>query len=368
MTVPAQNRKVYLEYMRILACAMVVFNHTPGYLLYMHSSGVEQAVYLALTMLTRINVPLFLMISGALLLGRQESYAQVLRVRVFRMVCIIAVWSSLYCLLDAIKGHLTGTAYESRVPILIYRMLGGRIDDLSSYWYLYAYLGFLLVLPFLQSAIRHMSHRDLRTLVLILLACHVIYSTLLPMLGVVCDMRGTNPVQLSSELNLAMASSKILFYPILGYYIENEFDISRVRSIHVLAMLTIAVGGIAASGWCTVRQYRMVGEYTQNYVELADYVLTIVAYVLIKYLVSVRWPQLAQGRLGTVVTVVGSLTLGIYLLGPVCKLFAYHSFQSVLEASVPQIWFSILWVVLDMCICGVAASALKRIPHIRKLL
>ena len=66
-----KDKKPYFEYMRIVAIALVIFNHLPGYNLYTISTGYKQAIYMTITMITRINVPLFLMISGALLLGRR---------------------------------------------------------------------------------------------------------------------------------------------------------------------------------------------------------------------------------------------------------------------------------------------------------
>ena len=58
--IKTRNKKAYFEMMRVMACALVIFNHLPGYMLYSISKGEKQFFYMCLTMVTRINVPLFL--------------------------------------------------------------------------------------------------------------------------------------------------------------------------------------------------------------------------------------------------------------------------------------------------------------------
>ena len=76
------DKKIYFELMRVIAVGLVIFNHIDGYTLYQVSSGSAQWFYMFLTMITRINVPLFFMISGALLLRKQEEFPLVLKKRV----------------------------------------------------------------------------------------------------------------------------------------------------------------------------------------------------------------------------------------------------------------------------------------------
>ena len=57
--VEKKQKKIYFEWMRILACGLVIFNHLEGYTLYKSSIGIKQGLYMLLTMITRINVPLF---------------------------------------------------------------------------------------------------------------------------------------------------------------------------------------------------------------------------------------------------------------------------------------------------------------------
>ena len=79
------QKKVYIELLRIIAAALVIFAHLPASSLYVTTSGVSQFLNLVVSIILKINVPLFLMISGALLLRKQEDYKSVLSKRFIRI-------------------------------------------------------------------------------------------------------------------------------------------------------------------------------------------------------------------------------------------------------------------------------------------
>lgn len=96
------SRYAYYDVLRVIAMSLVIFNHVPGFLLYQHSHGAIQGVYMVISVVTKINVPIFFMISGALLLGKQnESISRVLKKRVTRFIYVIIIFSGItylsYC-------------------------------------------------------------------------------------------------------------------------------------------------------------------------------------------------------------------------------------------------------------------------------
>ena len=148
------GRKVYLDWIRVIAIALVLFNHLPGYALY-ENGGAGRPFYLLCTLITRINVPLLLMVSGTLLLEREEPVGKVLKHRVLRIAgALVAAYVGLYLLRAAHDTVLYGAPFAFNFAELIPGILGRRLitADAASYWYLYAYLGYLLMLPFLRKA------------------------------------------------------------------------------------------------------------------------------------------------------------------------------------------------------------------------
>ena len=72
----AKAYKIHFEVLRLLAIFLVVFNHTKekGFDLYRYTdSAVIYYAGYSLSILCKVAVPLFFMISGALLIGREES-------------------------------------------------------------------------------------------------------------------------------------------------------------------------------------------------------------------------------------------------------------------------------------------------------
>jgi surface polysaccharide O-acyltransferase-like enzyme len=73
------NRLIHLDLLRLIAIFLVIFNHTGerGYILFISKMGSPiSLLYMAASVFCKIAVPLFFMISGALLLKKEESLKQ----------------------------------------------------------------------------------------------------------------------------------------------------------------------------------------------------------------------------------------------------------------------------------------------------
>lgn len=97
-----RRRLVHVEILRVIAICLVVFNHTwtSGYMLYSAVGRSYRYYYplLFLSIFCKAAVPIFFMISGALLLGREESYKELYVKRVARMLLALVFFSLMeYC-------------------------------------------------------------------------------------------------------------------------------------------------------------------------------------------------------------------------------------------------------------------------------
>lgn len=88
---------IYLDVLRIIAIYCVLFNHTNGFLLYAtHYPLPSSYLYLIISILSKVAVPIFFMISGALLLGKDESYQELLRKRILKYTIVLIIISFFY--------------------------------------------------------------------------------------------------------------------------------------------------------------------------------------------------------------------------------------------------------------------------------
>lgn len=358
-----KNRHLYLDVMRIIAVFLVIFNHMPGYALYQTASGLKTWVYMFITMVTRINVPLFLMISGTLLLDREESYKTLLSKRASRFALVILIFELGLYLEYAIILFSTSGQWDISITKFITGMLKGSLEGTYSYWYLYAYLGMILMLSFLRKICLKLSKQDF----IFLLVLHFIMSSVLPMANCICSAVGVGGIVLSGNLAIPLATIKQCFYPIIGFYIDRNVDVDKLSKKKMFILSFIAFVGILIS--CGFTYYEGVHTgFTQNYVQLFDYVTTICAFVLIKKICNRGIHILQKPQIDRIITVLGSLTFGIYLIDPYLQVAMYSKFEGAMRTNFPVLVVSVAWCLVSMFIGGLITFVLKKVPVFRKLI
>ncbi len=354
------GKTVYYEWIRCIACFLVIFNHLKGFTLFMNSSGIKQVIYMILSALTKINVPLFFMVSGALLLDRQEDIFTVLKKRISRICSVILLFELgmyLECHLYAI---IQGREHAFSVKRFIYGVLAGELEETGAYWYLYAYLGFLLLLPVIQKIAKQMSRQDFYTL----LVLHFLVCTLLPVCNLFLQMTGNDEIVLAGEFSVAIATFPAFFYPLEGYYLDHVLDMGSLSKRQWTILTAMAFAGISLSCLCSY----WGGVESESFISLFDYLLAIDAFVFMKYVVVIKYPVLSTGKIARAVCFLGSLTFGIYLLDHYIKLVLYQQYESFMERWIPSMVTSFGWCVISMLIGGFVTCLLKKMPLLRKLL
>lgn len=146
-------RKTDLDALRILACLFVIYNHAAGQVMRL-TEGASGAAALGLLYYSKPSIPLFLMVTGAVLLGRVDSYRRMGQ-RLVRIVAALVLFSLAYYAADCLTNgevFALGTFFDR-----LY-----HTNMTNSLWYLYAYAGVLIMMPFLQRMSMGMGAADYR--------------------------------------------------------------------------------------------------------------------------------------------------------------------------------------------------------------
>ena len=98
-------------------------------------------------------VPIFLMISGMLLLGKDESIGFIWKKRIPKYVAILLVFSLIFYTLNSIHYNREFSIME--LLICVYSK-----GVLIPYWFLYAYITFLILLPFIRKMARNFTGKE----------------------------------------------------------------------------------------------------------------------------------------------------------------------------------------------------------------
>lgn len=154
------SRISYVDNMRLFAMLGVIFVHVSAKFasdLCAHGQplGIGWHTANLLDAASRFAVPVFLMITGALLLGSDTSLSirQVFRRRIVRVAVPLLCWTAVYILFLILTDPQTDL--KSTVVSLFSKPAAVHL------WYLYALIALYLLLPFLRLIVRHASRRVL---------------------------------------------------------------------------------------------------------------------------------------------------------------------------------------------------------------
>lgn len=357
-----ERQKVYLELLRIISCALVIFNHMDGYKLYRVSTGGIQFFYMCLTMITRLNVPVFFMISGALLLPKEEDVKTVIKKRVLRVLLVLLVFEAIFVLSYYGHAYICNEEYACTFTKFIRKFL---INDFSSvYWYMYSYLGLLVVLPFFQRIAKGFNGSEFW----LLMGLHFFTSSMLPLANVFLSYTGRELVGLSGDFQVPFAFVNVFFYPLIGYYIEYNLDVHELKSKHIIGLILLCITGIVLSNICTYYDAAINGEYSQNYVQLFDYLTAIVTFILVKYIFTVVKPSLNEGKTAKFITYMGAMTLGIYMLDPIFRYMLFNQYEAFMEPMCSTLGVSIGWIIVSMFLGTLVTTIMKQVPGLNKII
>lgn len=361
---PEKDRKIYFELMRIIAAFFVIYNHTDAFHTYMHIDGAIRWLYMSLAVVTKLSVPLFFMISGALLLNKTDSISLVLRKRFFRILYTLLIFCALNFIMVNLDAFIDGDEYSFSIIEYFHEFLSGSRNNVIAYWFLYAYLGFLLSLPFLQRIARHITMQDFT----VLFCLHFVLSSLIPILNILLSRFGLSPIVLSSNFHAPMATVNILFFPLIGYYLDHQVDIKAIRPKQMLHLFICTLVTVVVTCMCITYDGETTGVYSQQYVAIFDYWIAIFVFIGIKYLVVNAYPHFFTKNVAGLLTKAGALTFGVYLLDPILVFILCKKYAAFLEPYMPTLVISVGWCLISMVLGSMITFALKKMPILRKLL
>ena len=346
------KRKIHLDFLRILAAFLVLVHHSELMELLDHTqSGIRGIFVLScMTSYVFVNVPLFFMISGALLLSREESDRELYGRRIPRFLLLTFLVNLFTYVYRCYPSFNTADFFRG--------FFAGVMDE--THWYLYAYLGLLVCLPFLRRAARGMTHTE----AIVLVCMRFLFYSLLPGLNCITNYKGYPAVPVSSAFTVPFAVVDILFYPIMGYYLEEKLPWEKADWRWAAASVAVICGGIGAGALMNCHAGLRMSS-SGSLLRLFSYAAAMATFVLAKYLFTRgRCRQWFEGILKTA----SSLMLGVYILEPVLRPTVKPLLIGWMgEGASPAItagWYCVSGLVVYAAITWL----LKKLPVLRKIL
>lgn len=348
-----EKKKVYLEAIRVIAVLLVIFNHIDGSFYYTLPCNVVTYLYsLILTLICRMAVPLFFMVSGALLLSKEESLSELFKKRIVRMLLVLVTASLLYYLFDAARGRIEGPGTGD----FLSRLAGNGIRE--SFWFLYSYISALLLLPFFRKAVPYFNRR----LLLYLVGLKAVFDLALPLISLISG------VNFSFDAGFVSGS---YYYMFLGYYFSEEgnreADLKNGISPAVFGIgkkLFLLAALVAVNGILVFALKQFTGAYEAAVLDYFVFLTAPLTFLVIKECMD---RKADDSRSSKAVLLLGGCVFGIYLFDNFVRWQFLPVYLFLSEKTVGVLANSI-YVALTFAGGFVYTWILKKIPVIRKYL
>lgn len=322
-----QNNIGWVDLLRVLACFMVVFSHSCD--AFVAQFDADRASFLTGVFggsLMRASVPLFVMMTGVLLLPVGQGYDLVsfYRKRIGRILPPLVFWSvALPLLMYAYFNYINPSTCNPQVAVggytvqqlvqRIYTFVFNFNFDTTPLWYLYMLIGLYLIMPVLNAWLVQASQRELK----VVLGLWVV-SLFLPYLKMLAPVLGYQGNYGNMEL-LGMCDwniygtfyyfSGFVGYLVLAYYLKQyPLQWSWSKMLAIMIPLFVAGYAITAGGYILTQEH-FPGNYA--YLEIVWYFNGINVFMMTLPLFAIVQKMAVRSRRW--LSRLASLAFGIYL-------------------------------------------------------
>lgn len=322
-----QNNIGWVDLLRVMACFMVVFSHSCD--AFVAQFDADRASFLTGVFggsLMRASVPLFVMMTGVLLLPVGQGYDLVsfYRKRIGRILPPLVFWSvALPLLMYAYFNYINPSTCNPQVAVggytvqqlvqRIYTFVFNFNFDTTPLWYLYMLIGLYLLMPVLNAWLVQASQRELK----VVLGLWVV-SLFLPYLKMLAPVLGYQGNYGNMEL-LGMCDwniygtfyyfSGFVGYLVLAYYLKQyPLQWSWSKMLAIMIPLFVAGYAITAGGYILTQEH-FPGNYA--YLEIVWYFNGINVFMMTLPLFAIVQKMAVRSRRW--LSRLASLAFGIYL-------------------------------------------------------
>ena len=319
----------------------------------MDSDGLLGTVYLFLSILCKTAVPIFFMLSGAFLLKKDEQIKDILRKRVLRFVITLAVITVVYHFYDVCFNQKAVGNFSTILNAFMSKSASGAL------WYLYTYIGLMLMLPFLRNLVKSTTTKQYTYLI----ALNLILVGLLP---IVSFWLSNGKYYYTKTFAASLATAISIFFFLMGHFFENVVDASFYKLKNCIWLSVAAVVVLAVCAFSTLKRLDLGLGFDDSLTKGFHYTLVAVPTFSIYAWARFIFDHVAVRKwLAATISHVGQCTFGVYLVERILReqtVFMYNR----LDAFLPRIVACGLWIFAMVAIGTAVVSVIKLIPGVKK--
>lgn len=296
--------------------------------------------------LGRAGVPIFLMLTGFLLLPREyegKAISSFVRRRWLPLLACLEVWIVIWTLSSVAAGDRP----IDLVELLRCELLLGRFDRVNSVWYLYQILGLYLLLPIVARGLSGLSPRDVAMPIGIAALLFFVLSTI-QKVGLTLGLDG-----LAMPIDAGFTGGAYGLYLLFGWALARGEALRGVGKTTLVACLVLCVAAVAG---LELGMFAVGHSYDLWY----DDPLLAVGCVALFELVRRTKPRLSESG---AIRSLAKYSFGIYLIHKPVQMFVAPMVRNL---GLPLPLSTLLLLCVLVAVSWAMAAAISRIPAIGK--
>jgi len=333
-----ESRTLWIDALKIVAMVLVILLHVMGNTI--NTFGLNEyhkTVYDALIALANVCIPIFVMVSGYLLLNpkKEMGIKRMFKKYALKILLILGTFGTFFIVLE--EYFNTRTVDLEMFKNTLVRLITGNVW--AHMWYLYMLLGLYLITPLLKILTNNITKEKFKYLLFILYFLTILIPDIKFAFGI--------------EINLYMFQMPYLFYYLLGCYLS-MYEITEKQKIifYILGLFSIVLVLINYSDG-----------YNYINVSYGTTYLVILAMSLFLLFKNAK----INSRFSKIITSIGECSLGIYILHQFYINLIFKILKIDIILDLPYLGL-IGYSFVIFIVTYVSVYILKKIKYVDKLL
>lgn len=236
-----ENRIAYLDYLRVISTLFIIVLHFSSYGLYFVTSNSYEGIVLSSYLqLSTFAVPMFIIISGSLFLGKNISTKTIYTKYITKQLLFFIFWSLFYSLVY----RLIQVILLKPVSFSISDIFSDAISRPYQLWFIPMIIGLYMLIPILKCITANkvaLRYTILLSIVFGYILPQLINAIAIPTNNEAADGFGAFFIYFYQNINI-LPVIEYIFYFVLGYYLSTEqFSKSARITIYICGL-----GGMCA--------------------------------------------------------------------------------------------------------------------------
>ncbi len=343
----SNTRYIWADVIRVSAIFLVVLVHN---LFFLPQNTVGTLWMWIPYLYAQLGVPLFVMISGALLLGRDESLSQFFRKRTGRILLPWVFWIGVYVIIDSFLHQKHPGSFSLWLKYL-YEMFFSR------FWFLPMIFGLYLMTPILKILVSSAKKYQLVYALVLWYAVFAVLPALYKAFGIYLSLD-------SSLLRQVMQYSGLY---VLGYLLTMKQYFQKPLGFWVQLLLS-SIAATYVSVFLT--SYTLAEQHTDPFffrIFSPTMIPGVIAVFMLLFLLSAQWERSLSEKKKRFLALVSTSALGIYLVHEIVQegIARYVPGIDLFLHTIEPLLASPLRAVLVFCLSFIIIAILKKIPLLR---